>query len=157
MAETSVENRICSKCGAEVRKGALFCYHCGGTVAPELPAPELPVPENHRPDGDKLPAEVLVKEVVVVENIKPVEEAAENQPEVLEAADIPVKKPDIIEESKLKSAASLRRKPKTLPQRKVEQIVWTGHENAPNAWFIVVALILTLLAVGIFWLAMNLR
>ena len=74
-----------------------------------------------------------------------------------ETVDAPVKKPDIHEEAKLKSAASLRRKAKTFQKKKVEEIAWTGHENAPNGWFILVAVVLTLFAVAVFWAAMSLK
>ena len=36
MAKTTVENLVCQACGADVRENSLFCYHCGGSVAPEL-------------------------------------------------------------------------------------------------------------------------
>ncbi len=36
MAEILLEGRDCETCGTEVRKGALFCYHCGASVAPDV-------------------------------------------------------------------------------------------------------------------------
>jgi hypothetical protein len=164
MAETLVENRICSACGAEVRRGALFCYNCGGAVAPEMPATAEKTEINQPPTidvfRDALVEEKLVAEKPVTENPEPSEQVLAERAETAEAAaplDAPVDKPDVVEEAKLKSAASLRRKPKTVQKRKVEEVVWTGHENAPNAWFIFVAVVLTLLALGIFWLAMYLK
>jgi hypothetical protein len=183
MAEILVENRICSACGADVRKGALFCFSCGSSVAPEIPASEINASEITQPAIDESEAaehkdrkfEIIkpeneepertapLTEVFVDENLKRDGDEAENKTEVLPAAevteisDIPVKKTDIIEEAKLKSAASLRRKAKTVQKRKVEEIVWTGHDNAPNLWFILVAVVLTLLAFGIFWMAMQLK
>jgi len=145
MAETLVENRTCSACGVDVRTGALFCYNCGGSVAPELP-----VAENHLPDGDF--RESITEEISREEILEPIE----NIP-AAETADKPIEKPEIQEEARLKSAASLRRKAKIFQRRKVEEIAWTGHENAPNAWFILVALVLTIFAVVIFWLAMRLK
>ena len=35
MAETKVETQICKVCDADIRNGALFCYSCGRSVAPE--------------------------------------------------------------------------------------------------------------------------
>ncbi|HEY0430054.1 MAG TPA: zinc ribbon domain-containing protein [Pyrinomonadaceae bacterium] len=147
MAETLVENRTCSKCGVDVRKGALFCYNCGGSVAPDIPAPE-----NQETNGEE-----VFQEQFVDENLKEIDKIPEKKTEVAEAADAPVKKPDMFEEAKLKTAASLRRKSKTPQKQRIEEVVWTGHENAPNGWFIVIALVLTLGALGIFWLAMWLK
>ena len=151
MTETLVENRDCGACGADVRKGALFCYNCGGSVAPEIP-----VSQNHEPVGA-----IPIRETIVVESIKESTPEIENHP-VSDAADAetvdaPVKKTDIHEEAKLKSAASLRRKAKTFQKKKVEEIVWTGHENAPNGWFILVAVVLTLFAAAVFWAAISLK
>jgi transcription elongation factor Elf1 len=152
MAETLVENRICKTCDAEVRKGALFCYNCGGSVAPEIPAPD-----NNQPVSDAWFREDIVAETAVDADSEQIEKITEAKTEVLNAADIPIKKPDILEESKLKSAASLRRKSRPLQKIKIEEIVWEEHENAPNGWFILVALVLTLIAVGIFWLAIYMK
>ncbi|MET0753368.1 MAG: zinc ribbon domain-containing protein [Pyrinomonadaceae bacterium] len=152
MAETLVENRICSKCGADVRKGALFCYHCGGAVAPEIP-----VSENHNSASDAWFREDIVEEKTKEEILERSEKPTEAKTEVLEAADIPIQKPDIFEEAKLKSAASLRRKDRPFQKIKIEEVVWEEPENAPNGWFILVALVLTLFAVGIFWVALYMK
>lgn len=147
MAETLVENRICNACGAEVRKGALFCYHCGETVAPEISEPE-----NHKPVSD-----ARFQEEFVGENLKEAEKPAEKKTEVLEAGEIPVQKPDIFEEAKLKSAASMRGKSKSFQKIKIEEVVWEEPESAPNGWFILVALVLTLIAALILWLAIYVK
>jgi len=152
MPETLVENRICSACGAEVRKGALFCYHCGGSVAPEVPSSE-----NHKPASDAWFREDIIEEKTEEENLEQIEKPAEAKTEVLEAADIPIQKPDVFEEAKLKSAASLRRKDRPFQKIKIEEVVWEEPENAPNGWFILVALVLTLFAVGIFWAAVYMK
>lgn len=152
MAETLVENRICNACGVEVRKGALFCYNCGSSVAPEIPAPD-----NHDSVSDAWFREDIVAEKSVAADSEKVEKPTEAKTEVLDAADIPAKKPDILEETKLQSAASLRRKSRPLQKIKIEEVVWEEPENAPNGWFILVALVLTLFAVGIFWLAIYMK
>ena len=54
MPKTAVQSPTCDICGAEVREGSLFCYHCGGSLKPEdrestqiseVPT-ALPVPTN---------------------------------------------------------------------------------------------------------------
>jgi len=32
MPKTAVQTPVCDICGAEVRKGSLFCYNCGGSL-----------------------------------------------------------------------------------------------------------------------------
>lgn len=148
MAETLVENRNCSACGVDVRKGALFCYHCGGSVAPEIPAPD----NNHEPVSN-----AWFKEDFAEGNLQEIEKPTQMKTEVLESAGIPIQKPDILEEAKLKSAASLRRKSKSVQKIKIEEVVWEEPDNAPNGWFILVALVLTAIAAAIFWLAIYMK
>ncbi|HSK70910.1 MAG TPA: zinc ribbon domain-containing protein [Pyrinomonadaceae bacterium] len=139
MAEVIVENRICNNCEADVRKGALFCYNCGSSVAPELP---LPVEKNGN--------DVLFRtDDSVEENPAPITTKTNN-------FDKPIEKPAVLEEPKLKSAASLRKRPKSVQKKRVE-IVWEEPESAPNAWFVLVGILLTLFAVGIWLLAMYLK
>lgn len=139
MAEVLIENKLCSNCEADVRKGALFCYNCGKSVAPQLP---LPVEKNgndvlFRADdsGEEIPAPITTK---------------------TNKFDQPIEKPAVAEEPKLKSAASLRKRPKSIQKKRVE-IVWEERENTPNVWFLAVALFLTVFALGIWLLAMYLK
>jgi len=32
MSKTAVQTPVCDICGADVRKGSLFCYNCGGSL-----------------------------------------------------------------------------------------------------------------------------
>lgn len=150
MAETIVENQICNACGVEVREGALFCYNCGGAVASEVLDEEKEkvsdvwlrenIVENGKNDKITKQPEEELKEFTAVEKI----------------ADTPIQKPEIHTEAKLKSAASMRRKSATFQKKKIE-VVWKEHDNAPNGWFITVAIILTLFALVVFFLAMYLK
>lgn len=150
MAETIVENQICNACGTDVRKGALFCYHCGGSVTPNIFSPkvnnvvdenQVSAGENNTENGKKISRtelkSKLKNETVFVEEI----------------ADKSMSKPEIQPETKLKSAASLRKKSKPFQKKKVE-IIWEEYENAPNMWFVLAAVLLTIFAVGIMWLAL---
>ena len=146
MAEILVENQICGACGAEVRKGALFCYNCGKSVAPAV----SPADDNHKIENR---AETVFKERVS-ESPGPRPKGAE----IFTGNSIekPDGKPTDLPENNLKSAASMRRKAKTIQRKRVE-VVWEEHGNAPNIWFILVALLLTLFAAGIWYLAIVLR
>lgn len=149
MAETVVENQICNACGVDVREGALFCYNCGGAIASEII-----VEEDDK--KDKV-SDVWLRENIV-ENGKNDQNTEQSEEFITleKTADKPIPKPDIQAEAKLKSAAAMRRKSATFQKKPVE-IVWEEHENAPNALFVVVALILSLFAVVIFFLAMYLK
>lgn len=165
MAETLVEKKICEACNAEIRPGSLFCYNCGGAVSEDLPEPAAK--NNHQKEvsspwfksdlaeNKDLQTTRLKKESVEKNEDKPIEKATDG--ELLEKIeDKPPEKPSIKEEAKLKSAANLRRKAKTY-QKKTVEVVWEEPENAPNKWFPIVAVILILLVVGIFYLAMYMK
>ena len=134
MAETSVKNETCQQCGAEVRVNSQFCYNCGGSLAAETGLKDLP-PLVESNNGD-------AKRISKLEPVEP--------------SELPISEPAIQEEPKLKSAATMRRKSKTSEPKKVE-IIWEEHENAPNLWFILAAVVLTLFAVGVFYLAIYLK
>lgn len=133
MAETSVKNKICRHCGADVRANSEFCYNCGGRLAEESPKTVPETVESVNNDAVKPTAKLKIEE----------------------AGESPLAK-TTTEEPKLKSAASMRRKPKVYQPKRVE-VIWEEHENAPNGWFITAAIILTLFAVGVFYLAAYLK
>jgi len=145
MAETLVENKICHACGSEVRRNALFCYQCGGSVEPEIIALK-----DKESVGDARFRE-NVGEEKNGDNSALIEKTFAE-----ETADNPAPKPNLPEEPKLKSAAAMRRKSKSLQPKRVE-IIWEEHANAPNGWFILAAIFLTLFAAGILYLALFLR
>ena len=60
------------------------------------------------------------------------------------------------EQTKLKTAASLRQKPRAQEIKKVE-VVWEASENAPNLWFIIVSVILVLFAAGVLLAMLYIR
>lgn len=145
MAETLVKNRVCDTCGADVRSGAFFCYNCGSSVTAASPerngsndigekTEKMPFPEKAFED-EKIP---------VVEN-KEKETNEKNEAEITAEAK-PV----------LKSAASMRRKPKTIQRKRIE-VTWEEPASAPNVWFLLVAVLLTGLALGLWLLASYLE
>jgi len=146
MAETLVENQVCNHCGADVRPTALFCYNCGSSVAPEtvvaLKDKESAGEARFRriieggKNGDK---NVQIKQIIVDESV-----------------DKSITQSSVQTETNLKSAAAMRRKSKSIQPKKIE-VVWEEHENAPNRWFILAAILLTLTAAGILYLAMYLK
>jgi hypothetical protein len=166
MAKILVEKKICDACGAEVRPGSLFCYNCGGAVAEDLPEPATNNNDNNNAEfqtelakTNDLKTTQLKRETVENVEVRPIDKpvgkpAAEELFEKVEPE--PIDKPSIQEDAKLKSAANLRRRAKSF-QRKTVEVVWEEPENAPNKWFPIVAIVLVLLVVGIFYLAMYLK
>ncbi len=150
MAEIIVENQICSVCDADVRKDALFCYNCGSSVAPEIIAPKADKTDDEN--------QVVIKKDFTENGQKTSLKKLKNKQEyetssLEEIAGKPIPKPEVQPETKLKSAASLRKKSKVIQKKKVE-IIWEEHENAPNVWFILAAILLTIFAGIIMWLAL---
>lgn len=167
MANIIVENQVCDACGTDVRSGSLFCYHCGESVEPMLEAETIREKNNvthinfgaisskNGSDWTESKTEEIEIEPhrVILENAAE-ENVSEKPVEVVEK--IKIENTGLRKQPELKSAASLRRKSKVLPRKKVE-IVWEEHENAPNGWFIIVALICAGLAAAVIYLAMYLR
>lgn len=141
MAEAAAKEKVCSACGADIRADSLFCYACGGSLEAELAELEQTEPE------------AKVEEEVQDDSVK------ENKDEKIA---IKAKSSEVESKSKnskkkeLKTAASLRKKPKNMGVKRVE-VVWEEHENAPNVWFLVGATIFTIIGAILFYLAMYLQ
>ncbi|MDQ2746456.1 MAG: zinc ribbon domain-containing protein [Acidobacteriota bacterium] len=133
MTETKVKNETCRHCNADIRPDTDFCYNCGGALALETKA------------GDASPS----IESENIDSVKPTTKIKIDAAEKTSAV-APIAEP------KLKSAASLRRKSKIYQPKRVE-VTWEEHENAPNGWFILAALTLTLFAGVVFYLAIYLK
>lgn len=112
------ENRICGKCGVEVRPNSMFCYNCGGNVTDAPPVLET-VRKTDNLNGIDNPAQTskLTMPTVAVEP-----ETAKEIAEVKTESKL-VEEPEKIEEPKLKSAATMRRQAKSFQKKKVE-VVW---------------------------------
>jgi len=158
MAETTIEKRICEACGSEIRSGALFCYHCGGAVENEVKVAAA--------NGDSVSSgwfrenisdETEAKETTKLDKIE-IED--EGEP-IKKPIDVPLESLDekskITPEKKLKSAAEMRRKSRLTQKNRVEEIVWQEHENAPNGWFMIIAVILIFVAGLLFYLAIFVK
>ena len=146
MAETLVENQVCNHCGADVRPTALFCYNCGNSVAPET----VIALKDKESVGEARLRRIIAEGKNGDKNVQIKRIIAE------EAVDKSITQSSVQTETNLKSAAAMRRKSKTIQPKRIE-VFWEEHENAPNGWFILVAILLTLTAAGILYLAMYLK
>ncbi len=151
MAEPQVKNQVCQACGADVRAGALFCYSCGSSVAPET----IAALKDKKNIGEVWFREGLTNEKNGSQSTK-IEQPIIEPPIVEQIRDKPIIKLPANEEPKLKSAAAMRRQSKIIQPKKVE-VFWEEHENAPNGWFIWATIILTIFAAVILYLAMYLK
>lgn len=211
MAENLVQNLVCSKCGAEARPGAAFCFACGGEVV-SAPVDQQAAPVSKESSGissawfrsditaesQKLPP-LKVEEAAVTEPAEAELEVEEKGrsgklkskvknkakktgplvPDTTKPLDIESEKPKVSPlnegaainkkpedavaakteapvQNKLKSAASIRQKSKLAEKKRVE-VVWAPPEGAPNIWFVAVALVLSIFAVGIFVVMLYIR
>ncbi|MBA4123742.1 MAG: zinc ribbon domain-containing protein [Acidobacteria bacterium] len=146
MAETLVENQVCNHCGADVRPTALFCYNCGSSVAPET----VIALKDKESVGESRLRRIIAEGKNGDKNVQIKRIIAE------EAVDKSITQSSVQTETNLKSAAAMRRKSKTIQPKRIE-VFWEEHENAPNGWFILAAILLTLTAAGILYLAMYLK
>jgi hypothetical protein len=155
MAEKTLEKPVCQNCSADIRPGALFCYHCGSQVA----ALES---ENSNNNGniklrlreekvDKYSTGKLGFDEAPIEKPSdnpfalPVGKSSETQEKVLQNEG----------QTPVKTAASLRKKNRAA-KKKVE-IVWQPAEDSPNILFIAVSLILLLVAIVILMTMLYIR
>lgn len=184
MAEILLEGRDCEACGTEVRKGALFCYHCGASVAPDVVVTtdldqkvsdarlleEVAVPvEESVETADE--TEIIEKSVGEPEESSDETEIAEVDTETAEGESVinedetetgdeetAIEKDaekEADEKPKLKTAAAMRRKPKRIQKKRVE-IVWEEPASPPNIWFLIATLVFAALAIGLWFVAKSL-
>lgn len=133
MAETIVKNQVCDACGADIRSEALFCYNCGESVVQKAQS------------NDHKQTDEMVRETIIEEKESKVLTATKEKNNTNGKKEI-----------KLKSAAALRNKARRVKPKKVE-IIWEEHENAPNVWFIAVAVLLLIFTIIIYYIAMILK
>lgn len=148
----ALSKEICEACGAEIRDGSQFCYNCGGPVTEEA----VRMSQASVQVSDAWLKEDLVAagglETTKLDRTK-IDEAEQAIDRPTEPVGEPVSsEPELQPESKLKSASNMRRKPKSF-QRKAVEIEWEEHDGGPNKLFPLVALLITLAVVGIYFLA----
>lgn len=164
MAEKIVEKQFCGKCGVDVRPNTLFCYNCGSQVASdeevELENSKAPEVSNawfkeEIADSKKFETSKLDSKLVSAQAKEKVKSPAIPKPtDSITSEELP--KTEKSKTSQLKTASSLR-KQKKLNKPKQTWVTWESYENAPNLWFLLVALVLTLFAVGILFAMLYIR
>ncbi len=148
MAETLVENKVCQACGEEIRVGALFCYSCGSAVAPKSDAPRI---ESEISENQVVPEKKVAENGSKVASPK-LAVPPDIQSNVLtDETEKPLVESELTKEKNLKSAASLRKKTKSV-QKKTVEINWQEYENAPNIWFVLTAILLFVFVAIVVWL-----
>jgi len=161
MAEIIVENQICETCGADVRPQALFCYNCGGAVGVQIEKTEN---KTESKNGNNKSGDVLLKnnfkeEIKEETAEKPANSESNGDVRKIEVTAETIKKDkkaDVFEEAKLKSAASLRRKAKSIQPKEIE-IVWEEPERISGLRLTLIVLLLTAFAAAVVFLAISLK
>ncbi|MGI8495376.1 MAG: hypothetical protein ACR2L1_08710 [Pyrinomonadaceae bacterium] len=161
MAE-NVTEKGCLKCGAEFRPGSLFCYGCGTSV-------NIAFGSENQTNGNSKNDFLQEEFIQTAEKEDSSDEAGAIEKPIGMPLEIPLNAPlqkDILEgqnkklavekETKLKTAASLRRRPK--PEiRKTVEVIWQQPESSNHPWFVLVSLILVLFAVCMTMLMLYFR
>jgi len=161
MAEIIVENQICETCGADVRPQALFCYNCGGADGVQIEKTEN---KTESKNGNNKSGDVLLKnnfkeEIKEETAEKPANSESNGDVRKIEVTAETIKKDkkaDVFEEAKLKSAASLRRKAKSIQPKEIE-IVWEEPERISGLRLTLIVLLLSAFAAGVVFLAISLK
>jgi len=161
MAEIIVENQICETCGADVRPQALFCYNCGGAVGVQIEKTEN---KTESKNGNNKSGDVLLKnnfkeEIKEETAEKPANSESNGDVRKIEVTAETIKKDkkaDVFEEAKLKSAASLRRKAKSIQPKEIE-IIWEEPEKISGLWLTLIVLLLSAFAAAVVFLAISLK
>lgn len=165
MAELIVENQICKTCGADVRPQALFCYNCGGAVGVETEKIGNKIESGNEgkkgnsKSGDVLPKnnfndEIRKASAKKPSNIEPDGNFKKN--EVKTETINKDKKADVFEEAKLKSAASLRRKAKSVHPKEIE-VIWEEPERISGLWLTLIVILVTGFAAAVVFFAVSLK
>ena len=145
MAEAVAKEKVCNACGADIRPDSLFCYACGGSLESELA--EIEKGESGAELDDVAQKESLGEDK---------DKDKKKEEKVAVKAKSPEPKAKDAEKKELKTAAALRKKPKNLGVKRVE-ILWEEHEEAPNVWFLVGAVVFTIIGAVLFYIAMYLK
>ncbi|HQU84456.1 MAG TPA: zinc ribbon domain-containing protein [Pyrinomonadaceae bacterium] len=158
MAETTVQQKVCKACGAEIRPHSMFCYNCGSSVSVEkngkTEISDIWLRENIAEDEKSEP---IVKEekVEILEKTEKTEESSEPIHLNQSKSELPKSETEKVE-TELKPASEMRRKAKSYQQKQVE-IVWEEPENVSNIKLILATLLLLGFAVAVIFLAFYLK
>ncbi len=146
MVGKTIENQTCADCGTEIRAAAMFCYHCGHAIE-EVKKPEPQVLKKIS-KSSKRSSPLNVRNQVGVQT-----DETNLESDLFESNDSTSNGKGEID---LPTAASVRNRSRKPESKKIE-IFWEEHENAPNVWFIVVALVFAVFTIAIFVLATYLK
>jgi hypothetical protein len=166
MPESFQEDFKCTKCSSAVRAGSLFCFHCGAAI-------ELPT-KNKANVSDAWFKESIVEGQEQIVKAEPKFEPSKVEPPRVESevksaiAKELTSDENIADEvtikgvqsdanlDKLKSAASIRKRPKSVGKKSVE-VVWEEPEGSTIAWFVVAVIVLVAMAIGLILAAWYLK
>lgn len=130
MPEATIDKAVCAECGVDVRENTVFCYNCGSPVA-ELPAETISDSNGAVSEVDDETQAALDE---LAEKLKFDEEA----------------------DNKLAKAAAERKKARS-SQRRSNEFTWEPAVGSSGSLIILIAILVTALAVGIVFLTVLWR
>jgi hypothetical protein len=137
MPDVLVEEKVCGKCGVKVRRDTQFCHNCGESVEADI----VPKPDVTSPNVTKAGDAILVTDGIA------------GSPTGLNGLNA---SPAPIGNSKLTSAASLRRQARTLERKSVE-VIWEPAENRANLPLIISTIVLLIFTLAVIVSALYYR
>lgn len=140
------------------------------------PEPEAELPAEAEPEPVEDPADAVTEAWEGPAFAEDIADPAADEPETAESAGEPAADaPEMDEtggsaaaadldpihhslpvESGMRSAASIRRKPKTFQRREVE-IVWEEYEGRSGLKYVLITLLVVLFTIVVFWIAMTMK
>jgi hypothetical protein len=138
MAETTIEQATCEKCGADVRENTTFCYKCGSRILGEPDAETEVTPEEpqHITGESNGSAEPEISDET--------RSALDDLAEKLKGEDA--------ENADLIAQASAERRKKRSSLRKKREMIWESADDGSNLIFIVVTVLICVMTAAIVFL-----
>jgi hypothetical protein len=124
--------------------------------------PEIPGPEVSEEPAEAEPVVDLAEDGLETAGPEAAVDLAEDGPEMAEPESVHA--PDELDpihhslpvEPGMRSAATIRRKPKTFQRREVE-IVWEEYDGGSSLKYILITMLVVLFTIIVFWIAMTMK
>ncbi|MEO6654455.1 MAG: zinc ribbon domain-containing protein [Pyrinomonadaceae bacterium] len=131
MVEAILEKTVCEKCGVDIREHTQFCYNCGNSVMTGPDVDPTPIADSN---GSQVPAETQAALDELAKKFKIDEDA----------------------DAKMAKAAAERRKAR-VSSRKSNEFVWEPRDEESGRLVFLLALLITVIAAAIVFIAVFWR
>ena len=131
MSEATLEKVVCEKCGVDIRENTQFCYNCGSSVNAD---PDADLSSLADSIGSQTDAETQAALADLAEKFKIDDDA----------------------DDKMAKAAAERKRARVSP-RKSKEFVWEPKDEASGRLVFLIALLITVIAAAIVFVAVFWR